>query len=207
MCKIIENVIDFENVKQDSFTNFLLIADPKAKLGVSDPSELTCQEAPLDRFQNVQLLIWEAMQSQETGKNNAERLAKLLEIAKALDIKAMAAELGDSFTQFGEAASALTRELVLYFIAYIFRCDFWELLRELYACHLPEENVFGKESRALQPVKPVSTNELLKCSDDDRALWWTPEGSIKFSPEVEQWKQDLNQEYQTILRQLGTLIQ
>ena len=38
-----------------------------------------------------------------------------------------------------------------------------------------------------EPVAPVDTAAFLRCSDNDRAWWWRPDGDVHFSEEMNAW--------------------
>ena len=56
-----------------------------------------------------------------------------------------------------------------------------------------------------KPVAPVDTNDFLDCSDDDRIPWWTPDGDIHFSDEMNTWLAQCRSELEAMARDGATL--
>lgn len=62
------------------------------------------------------------------------------------------------------------------------------------------------QKKRLPIIPPVKTSEFLNCSDDDRAFWWTADGDVTFSENMEQWMADLSEEMEEILATEGDII-
>lgn len=77
-----------------------------------------------------------------------------------------------------------------------FHADFWQLWDEM-AADIPEIELFPKP-QPCPPVELVSTQDFLRVSPDDMAYYWTPNGKIEFSAEMQAWMQDLRNELDSI---------
>lgn len=66
-----------------------------------------------------------------------------------------------------------------------FYTDFWTLWEETEA-RIPQIQLLP-EPQPCPPVEPLSTQDFLRISPDDMAYYWTPDGSIKFSMEMQTW--------------------
>ena len=52
-----------------------------------------------------------------------------------------------------------------------------------------------------KPVVPVDTALFLRCSDDDRAWWWRPDGDVRFSEEMNAWLAQCRSALETLARE------
>ena len=59
---------------------------------------------------------------------------------------------------------------------------------------LPLRDVTDRTPVPCPPVPPISTQEWLKLDPDDMAYYWTPDGDIHFSDEMNAWMAGLAQE-------------
>ena len=76
-------------------------------------------------------------------------------------------------------AAMLPVEITAKLLADAFAQDFWALLEELRSFGWDGGDCwnFGNLPPA-EPVVPVDTTTFLRCSDDDRAWWWRPDGPL-----------------------------
>lgn len=77
-----------------------------------------------------------------------------------------------------------------------FNMDFWQLWEEKGADIL-EIELFPKP-QPCPPVEPISTQDFLRVSPDDMAYYWTPDGKIEFSAEMQTWMKGLRDELDSI---------
>lgn len=77
-----------------------------------------------------------------------------------------------------------------------FHVDFWQLWEEM-ATDISEVELFPRP-QPCPPVKRVSTQDFLRVSQDDMAYYWTPDGNIEFSTEMQVWMKGLHDELNSI---------
>lgn len=128
------------------------------------------------------------------GSSDAEKLAVIRKILLRIDIEPY--KKADSpYSGIYLAAMLLPLEVTIEYAAEIFGLDFWELLSEL-EDKLPADagGILSQEGAELKPVPEISTAELLRRTDDDRAFWWEADGDVRFSEEMTAWLQELREE-------------
>ncbi len=98
----------------------------------------------------------------------------------------------------------LPAPIVLKEIAEIYQMDFWSLYLEMEP-KLPHRT--GKHMpQPCPPETPVPTHVFLRCSNDERAYFWTPGGDVVFSEEMEAWLSALRCELENIQTEKEVLL-
>lgn len=91
----------------------------------------------------------------------------------------------------------MTPEFSVKYIADRFQLDFWELWAELEPL-IPCRPETPENLTPLEPIAKLSTSAFLRCSDDDRAWWWRPDGDVQFSEEMCRWLGQLKAELDSL---------
>lgn len=179
-------------------------------LCVARLEELEAEAAKLDNSVKGPIhCALEARRYIQNRKESSEDLeADLADIKQLIMSKSSKdAELrSDEDRRFVMYTLCIPWEIGLYFVAETFALDFWQLLNEWEPLMANRTPIFEVEGDPFPPVPPVKTSAFLNCSDDDRAFWWTPDGDVTFSAEMEQWMAALCEELHEILAAEGDLI-
>ena len=119
---------------------------------------------------------------EEPDRNKLEQLTAAL---KARDLKRLPEKTQQCFAGL---AAMIPVEITAKLLADAFSQDFWALLEELHSFDWDGGDCwnFG-DLPPEKPVAPVDTAAFLRCSDDDRAWWWRPDGDVCFSEEMNAW--------------------
>lgn len=142
----------------------------------------------------------------EQSEEQEVKLARLKRILTLKAIKDADETAEESYFAFAFASKLLSKEIVLYFIAEMFELDFWKLLEEMEPLVADKKSPFEQERESFLVIPPENTAEFLCRTDDDRAFFWTTDGDVKFSDEMEAWMADLKGELEDILAVEGNLI-
>ena len=107
---------------------------------------------------------------------------------------------------FAVMAAMLPVEITAKLLADAFAQDFWALLEELRSFGWDGGScwTFGDLPPA-EPVAPVDTAAFLRCSDDDRAWWWRPDGDVHFSEEMNAWLAQCRAALETLAREEASM--
>ena len=111
-------------------------------------------------------------------------------------------EIPKLYRFIGGITSLLPVEITAKLVADTFSLNFPTLQEELrpYARDVRELWNY-KDRQPPKPIPPVDTASLLGCSDDDRAWWWTPDGDVHFSGEMNAWLSQCRTELETLASQ------
>lgn len=123
-----------------------------------------------------------------TAGDAAPDLKKLEQLTAALKARDLKCLPGKAQRCFAGMAAMIPVEITAKLLADAFAQDFWALLEELHSSGWDGGSCwnFGALPPA-EPVAPVDTAAFLRCSDDDRAWWWRPDGNVHFSDEMNAW--------------------
>ena len=134
-------------------------------------------------------------------ENDAQKLEQLKIVLKAGDQKA-SPEIPQLCRFIGGIAYLLPMEISAKLVADTFSLDFPTLLEELQPYARDVRELWNyKDRQPPKPVPPVDTASFLSCSDDDRAWWWTPDGDVHFSGEMNAWLSQCRTELETLANQ------
>ena len=93
-------------------------------------------------------------------------------------------------------------EITAKLLADAFAQDFWALLEELRSFGWDGGSCWTfRDLPPAEPVAPVDTAAFLRCSDDDRAWWWRPDGDVRFSEEMNAWLAQCRTALETLARE------
>ena len=123
-----------------------------------------------------------------TAGDEESDLKKLEQLTAALKNRDME-RLSEGAPQcFAVMAAMLPVEITAKLLADAFARNFWALLEELRSFGWDGGDCWNfKGLPPAEPVAPVDTAAFLRCSDDDRAWWWRPDGDVHFSKEMNAW--------------------
>lgn len=99
----------------------------------------------------------------------------------------------EPYQTFSLLSAGMAPEFSVKYIADRFQLDFWELWAELEPL-IPCRPETPENLTPLEPIAKLSTSAFLRCSDDDRAWWWRPDGDVQFSEEMYRWLGQLKAE-------------
>lgn len=103
---------------------------------------------------------------------------------------------------FAVMAAMLPVEITAKLLADAFAQDFWGLLEELRSFGWDGGDGWNfKGLPPAEPIAPVDTATFLRCSDDDRAWWWRPDGDVHFSEEMNAWLAQCRAALETLARE------
>ena len=103
---------------------------------------------------------------------------------------------------FAGMAAMLPVEITAKLLADAFAQDFWALLEELRSFGWDGGSCWTfRDLPPAEPVAPVDTAAFLRCSDDDRAWWWRPDGDVRFSEEMNAWLAQCRTALETLARE------
>lgn len=101
---------------------------------------------------------------------------------------------------FAGMATLLPVELTAKLLADAFDQDFWAMLEKLRPSARNVRAFWNLVCPPAKPVVPVNTALFLRCSDDDRAWWWRPDGDVRFSEEMNVWLAQCRSSLETLAR-------
>ena len=99
------------------------------------------------------------------------------------DLRALAKETGDELPLLFALPN---RAYAAVFVAMVFDLEVFPYLDKLHDV-LPLRDDTDRTPVPCPPVPPISTQEWLKLDPDDMAYYWTPDGDIHFSDEMNAW--------------------
>ena len=99
------------------------------------------------------------------------------------DLRALAKETGDELPLLFALPN---RAYAAVFVAMVFDLEVFPYLDKLHDI-LPLRDVTDRTPVPCPPVPPISTQEWLKLDPDDMAYYWTPDGDVHFSDEMNAW--------------------
>ena len=102
---------------------------------------------------------------------------------------------------FTGMATLLPVELTAKLLADAFDQDFWAMLEKLRPSDRNARSFWNLVCQPAKPVVPVDTALFLRCSDDDRAWWWRPDGNVRFSEEMNAWLAQCRSSLETLARE------
>lgn len=119
---------------------------------------------------------------------------------------------GSAEELFTMASMLLPWEITVKFLADAFALNFQTLYNEMEPLLANQKAIFNDDffEESIQnfsPIAPVHTSDFLRCTDDDRVLFWRENGDVIFSPEMEAWLAELTIEFNAILAIPETLIE
>lgn len=127
---------------------------------------------------------------------------KLEQLTAALKNRDMERLPGGAPQCFAVMAAMLPVEITAKLLADAFAQDFWALLEELRSFGWDGGDCWNfKGLPPAEPVAPVDTATFLRCSDDDRAWWWRPDGDVHFSEEMNAWLAQCRAALETLARE------
>lgn len=133
--------------------------------------------------------------------SETQKLEQLKIVLKAGDQKA-SPEIPQLCRFIGGIAYLLPMEISAKLVADTFSLDFPTLLEELQPYARDVRELWNyKDRQPPKPVPPVDTSSFLGRSDDDRAWWWTPDGDVHFSDEMNAWLSQCHAELETLASQ------
>lgn len=93
-------------------------------------------------------------------------------------------------------------------------CELYEMLPEYVRktdliCLLNDDSAFAEpyDLSGLTPVPAISTEKFLNISDENRLLFWRPDGDVRISEETTAWFAELRTEFDEIMGRSGPLIE
>ena len=102
---------------------------------------------------------------------------------------------------FTGMATLLPVELTAKLLADAFDQNFWAMLEKLRPSARNARSFWNLVCQPAEPVVPVDTALFLRCSDDDRAWWWRPDGNVRFSEEMNAWLAQCRSSLETLARE------
>lgn len=209
----------FDNINWKSFVVFLEIAYPNFCTDISatcDESDLITNKGVEDEeitYERMGCLMKDILsQIQKAPSRTTKEKVDLLKRVWAQEILEIDKITKDGlYFCFCVFSRWIDWRIAAKMVADEFEIDFWDLYDELkntriarYDAHFPK--ALTHEQGEFQPVGKVSTSEYLKVSDDERAFWWTEEGDVVFSEEMNEWLEELRVDFNAVLAQKGVLI-
>ena len=141
-----------------------------------------------------------------TAEDKVPDLNKLEQLMNSLKTRDLDLLTDDAQTCFAVMAVMLPVEIAAKLLADAFSQDFESLLEEMRPFDWDGASAWNFEGLPpSKPVAPVDTNDFLGCSDDDRIPWWTPDGDIHFSDEMNTWLAQCRSELEAMARDGATL--
>jgi len=103
------------------------------------------------------------------------------------------------YKRFAELSEQLPGEVSVKLVSDTFGLEYADLMDEIgdaaCAAAKPEEKGDGASS----PVPAMTTANFFKVENDDRVYWWSENGDVVFSDEMDAWLRELGGEYKSIL--------
>ena len=130
------------------------------------------------------------------GRTEPEKLSVLKNILKG-KITPQDLDGQEPYQTFSRLSACIAPECSVKYIADSFQLDFWELWLELEPL-IPSSPETPENLPPLEPEEKLSTSEFLRCSDDDRAWWWKPDGDVHFSEGMNIWLGQLKAELDSL---------
>lgn len=189
------------------YLNYICIADLEffdkgvAEVEKTEPSGGKFN--PVDTIQRLRCVL-KTIKEQTTAPEAELRYLKELIMLRSLkDV-----EFPDNnYLVFAFCAILISYEMVLFFVAKTFKLDFWQLLEEMEPLVADKKPALEDEGEPFPAIPPEDTAEFLHCSDDDRAFFWTADGDVEFSDEMQEWMAGLKEELEEILAAEGNIIE
>ena len=186
-----------------SLYSFLLVVRPDLlNSATSEVQEETSIEGESERPRLVTLerSMWRALLgiADDVSESTEQKLSRIKDILKSPQTAAAVSEASGSeyYRSFATLSNSIPVPISVRLVAKKFSLEFWDLYNEVRDGDDARANLYDSDisKPSMSPVPKLTTEEYTFSKGDDRAYWWSENGDVTFSDEMNHWLSTVRQE-------------